>query len=215
MGLAWNPDQREIYNLLVEGKTNKEIMALGFDKSLFSKVKIATDRGETPPERKPPQAPQKPKLSCGEGEHIITRFKSYEGEEEAIVFIMDPATSNIIDIRHKHPLIFPMFQMSQKEFGYQGSFDEFLVDGVESFFAAQGMELSLAPKSQTKVYNAVLRLVEEKLINITYDEKGNLTLEVPNGDKGKRAKARAGTTANNDKSSPKDKGRKKQPAKPD
>lgn len=207
MRLAWTPDQIKIYNLLAEGKPNKEVVAAGFDKSMVSKVKVAMAAGETPPERKPPTpASQKPKITAEEGEHIRSRFKAYEKEEEAIIFIMDPNTSNIIDLRHKHPLIFPMYQMSQKEFGYGGSFDQFLVDGVESFFASQDLELSLAPKKQTRIYDEVLRLKEEGLIEVTYDDEGSLKLEVPNGDKGKRTKARARATKYNDQPPPKDEG---------
>lgn len=218
MSLAWTPDQIEIYNLLAKGKAkNKEVVAAGFARSLVSKVRVAMEAGETPPERIPPTpTSQKPKIT-GEGdEQIKEHWKGYEKDGDNIVFILNSGTGRIIDFRLKYPLVFPMYELCQDEpISYGGSFDQFLADMIESMFAALGWELSLAPKSQKTVYEEVVRLQREGAINVIYDDDGKIKLEVANADKGEHTKSRAGPTGDNDKPAPKVKRRQKQPAKPE
>ena len=203
MALDWTTDQVKIYNQLAEGKVHKEIVASGFNKALVSKVKVAMDAGETPPERKPPPPPKKPEITAVGDEQIREQWKGYEPDGNNIVFILNSDTGKIIDFRLKYPLVFPMYELCLKEpISYGGSFDQFLADMIESMFAACGWELALAPKSQAKVYDEVLRLREEGEINVSYDEEGKIKLEVASGDKGKHTKRRAKSAGDNDQPPP-------------
>lgn len=48
MGLRWNKEQVDIYNLVKEGLSNKELREMGYKKSLIDKVKAATAKGDLP-----------------------------------------------------------------------------------------------------------------------------------------------------------------------
>jgi len=48
MGLRWNREQTDIYNLIQNGVTNKDFRTRGYKGSLVRKVKAAIDKGDTP-----------------------------------------------------------------------------------------------------------------------------------------------------------------------
>lgn len=58
MGLRWNKAQTEIYGLIQDGATNKDLKAKGYKKSLVDKVKAAISKEDTP--QKPPSEPKTP-----------------------------------------------------------------------------------------------------------------------------------------------------------
>ncbi|MBA7473498.1 hypothetical protein ES708_09716 [subsurface metagenome] len=58
MGLRWNKAQNEIYSLIQDGISNKDLKAKGYKKSLVDKVKAAISKGDTP--QKPPSEPKTP-----------------------------------------------------------------------------------------------------------------------------------------------------------
>lgn len=159
---------------------------------------------------------QKPAPSItGKGdEHIYGQFKGYETDDNNIVFILNVETGKIMDFRYKYPLVFPIYELCQKEpINYGGHFDQFLADMIESMFAFAGWELALAPKSQAVVYDEVVRLKEEGAINVSFDDQGKIKLEVASGNKGKHPKSRARATASNHKPTPEDPGGQKEAAK--
>ena len=58
MGLRWNRAQTEIYSLIQDGASNKDLKAKGHKKSLVDKVKAAMSKGDAP--QKPPSEPKQP-----------------------------------------------------------------------------------------------------------------------------------------------------------
>ncbi|GAI91497.1 unnamed protein product, partial [marine sediment metagenome] len=48
MGLRWNKEQTDIYNLIQDGVTNKDLGARGYKGSLARKVRAAIDKGDAP-----------------------------------------------------------------------------------------------------------------------------------------------------------------------
>jgi len=48
MGLRWNRAQTEIYSLIQDGASNKDLKAKGHKKSLVDKVKAAMSKGDVP-----------------------------------------------------------------------------------------------------------------------------------------------------------------------
>ncbi|MBA7595609.1 hypothetical protein ES703_02573 [subsurface metagenome] len=58
MGLRWNKAQTEIYGLIQDGATNKDLKAKGYKKSLVDKVKAAISKDDVP--QKPPSEPKTP-----------------------------------------------------------------------------------------------------------------------------------------------------------
>lgn len=58
MGLRWNNAQTEIYGLIQEGASNKDLKARGYKKSLVDKVKAAMSKGDAP--QKPPSETKEP-----------------------------------------------------------------------------------------------------------------------------------------------------------
>lgn len=58
MGLKWNKQQTDIYNLIQNGVTNKDFRARGYKGSLVRKVKAAIDKGDAP--QKPPDEKKEP-----------------------------------------------------------------------------------------------------------------------------------------------------------
>ena len=58
MGLRWNKEQTEIYDMLLAGLPNREIRAKGYSSELIKKVKKAINKGDTP--QKPPDEKKEP-----------------------------------------------------------------------------------------------------------------------------------------------------------
>lgn len=58
MALRWNKAQTEIYGLIQDGASNKDLKAKGYKKSLVDKVKAALSKGDVP--QKPPSEPKTP-----------------------------------------------------------------------------------------------------------------------------------------------------------
>ena len=57
MSLRWNKEQADIYNLVKEGLSNKELREKGYKKPLVDKVKGAIAKGDAPPHLGEPQTP--------------------------------------------------------------------------------------------------------------------------------------------------------------
>lgn len=150
-------------------------------------------------------------------EQIRQHATGYEKDDHDVVFILNRDTGKIIDIRHKHPLLFPIYELCQRDpINYKGPFSQFLADMVESYFAASGYELVLAPKRQAEIYLEVARLKSEGKIAIHFGE-GGIKLEVPNEQrdeyKAKDPKTRVRTGGGNNQSPRKVRGRQEKPAK--
>jgi len=186
MAIDWNPEQCRIFNLLAEGKSNKEVVAAGYGKALVSKVKAEMEAGGTPPERKITAAaaaatPPKPKITGEEGEEILTQVTGFQTEDEALLFIFDPRTRKVRQFRHKYPDAVPMYHKCLEEpINFKGSFDEWLYSMVRTLLVAMGWEYSLVPRSQGLIYNDVKRLIEEGALKLNIDGDGNPKLEVIN-----------------------------------
>ena len=57
MSLRWNKEQVDIYNLVKEGASNKQLREKGYKKSLIDKVKAAMAKGGAPPQPDEPKTP--------------------------------------------------------------------------------------------------------------------------------------------------------------
>ncbi len=57
MSLRWNKEQVDIYNLVKEGISSKELKGKGYKKSLIDKVKAAIAKGDAPPQPEEPKTP--------------------------------------------------------------------------------------------------------------------------------------------------------------
>lgn len=57
MSLRWNKEQIDIYTLVKEGLSNKELREKGHRKSLIDKVKAAMAKGDVPPQPNEPKTP--------------------------------------------------------------------------------------------------------------------------------------------------------------
>ena len=57
MDLRWNKEQVDIYNLVKEGLSSKELREKGYKKSLIDKVKAAMAKGGAPPQPDEPKTP--------------------------------------------------------------------------------------------------------------------------------------------------------------
>jgi len=60
MGLRWNEGQTDIYGMLRDGLSNKEIKARGYGYELVNKVKKAVKKGDAPPKARSEQKESMP-----------------------------------------------------------------------------------------------------------------------------------------------------------
>ncbi len=82
--MRWTDKQREIAELIKQGKTYKELMELGYANNTYARVKDALDKGEVPTiEPPPPKDPQKVVPKDQSGGQIATVVERAKG---AIVF---------------------------------------------------------------------------------------------------------------------------------
>lgn len=178
------------YGKLIKHRcTGKRVLRLVDEETgevFASNVQSATAKGLIA--KKPAKAEVsegKPAIGVTGDEHIKEHYQGYSQDGESFLFVMHP-DGRVRDLRLEHPLLYPIFQLMQKERGYKGDFPQFIADAVETLFANAGYELALVPKSQSYVYGEVTRLLNEgKLELITEEDK--VTLEVRNGNKDGRA----------------------------
>jgi hypothetical protein len=144
---------------------------------------VVEEVGKGQPGPKPIAAPppKKPLISAKGDEHIKEQFKGYSKDGERYLFVMNP-DGTIRDFRLEHPLVYPVYELMKKERNYGGDFPQFMADAVETLFANAGFELALRPKSETLIYQQVVRLLEEGKLELVY-EGSQLRLGVKDGDK--------------------------------
>lgn len=133
--------------------------------------------------------PKKPQISGEGSEHIKEHYQGYSEDKESLLFVMFPG-GRIRDFRLEHPLIYPIYQLMKKERNYGGDFPQFMADAVETLFANAGYELALAPKSQSAMYQEVIRLLAAGKLELEY-EGDKVRLGVKDGDKNGRTEGSA------------------------
>jgi len=179
--ISWTDNQVKIFKLLNEGKSNKEIVDLGFDKSVISRVKKEIEVGGIPPGNKltAAAAPPKPKVTGEEGEEILNVVSGFETEDTNLLFIFNPVTRKVRQFRHKYPDAVPMYLKCLEEpINFKGSFDEWLMSMVRSYLKAAGWEYAMVPEGQGHIYKEFLRLLTEGKIKLDFYTNGNPKLEV-------------------------------------
>lgn len=129
--------------------------------------------------------PRRPVISAEGDEHIKEHAKGYSKDGESILFVLYP-NGTIRDLRFEQPLLYPIFQLMKKEREYKGDFPQFIADAVETLFANAGYELTLAPKSQSMIYQEVMRLLDQGQLELVCQED-QVTLGVKDGYKDERA----------------------------
>jgi len=127
-------------------------------------------------------------VSAHGDEHIKEHIKGYAKEKERFLFVLN-TDGSIRDFRLEEPLLHPIYELMKKERGYGGDFPQFMADAVETLFASAGYELTLAPKSQSAIYQEVVRLIKEGQLELV-DREGQIVLGVKNGHKVDGAKGR-------------------------
>lgn len=132
---------------------------------------------------------KKPQIGTKGDEHIKQHYTGYSKDGESFLFVIHP-DGGIRDLRLEYPLLYPIFELMQKERGYGGDFPQFMADAVETLFANAGYELALVPKTQGVIYQEVVRLLGEGKLELVTEEN-KLTLEVRNGDQAERAREQA------------------------
>jgi len=151
-----------------------ELVDLDTGQVLATSLKQAVKLGFVEKQEEPTGKPKTPPIGAEGNEHILEHYKGYAKDKERIVFILDE-NGKITDLRMEEPLLYPIFQLMRKERGYKGDFPQFLADAVETLFANAGYELALVPKSQSIIYNEVMRLLNEGKLMLKYGEDGDLT----------------------------------------
>lgn len=167
--------------LALVDKDTGEVLAT----SLKQAVKLGFVEKQQPKTRGAPSIPGPPLMGAKGDEHIKEHYQGYSKDNESFLFVIHP-DGRIRDLRLEHPLLYPIFQLMQKERGYGGDFPQFIADAVETLFANAGYELALVPKSQSYVYGEMMRLLKEGKLELV-NEEDKVTLEVRNGNKDGRA----------------------------
>lgn len=141
------------------------------------------DKGKKP--SKAETSGKKPSIGVNGDEHIKEHYQGYSKDGESFLFVMHP-DGRVRDLRLEHPLLYPIFQLMRDQRGYGGDFVQFIADAVETLFANAGYELALVPKSQSVIYQEVVKLLEQGKLELVTNED-TVTLEVKNGNKDGRA----------------------------
>lgn len=132
--------------------------------------------------------PRRPVISAEGDEHIKEHVKGYSKDGENYLFVLHP-DGTVRDFRLEQPLLYPIYELMKRQRSYKGDFPEFMADAVETLFANAGYELALRPKSETLIYQEVLKLIEKGDLELVY-EGDEVRLGVKNernGDKDGRA----------------------------
>lgn len=129
---------------------------------------------------------KKPAISADGDEHIKEHYQGYSKDKERYLFIMYP-DGRIRDFRLEHPLIPSIHEVMKKEIDYKGDFPQFIADAVETLFANAGYELTLAPKSQSAMYDEVIRLLKEGKLELAYEGQEMRLGVKEDGNKAQRA----------------------------
>lgn len=133
--------------------------------------------------------PRRPIISAEGDEHIKEHVKGYSKDGENYLFVLHP-DGTVRDFRLEQPLLYPIFELMKKERSYKGDFPEFIADAVETLFANAGYELTLAPKSQSLIYQEVLKLIHQGELELVH-EGDEVRLGVKDGYKDERPGGRA------------------------
>lgn len=130
-------------------------------------------------------AAKKPAISAKGDEHIKEHYKGYSKDGERYLFIMSP-DGTIRDFRLEQPLMWPIYELMRKG-DYKGDFPQFIADAVETLFANAGYELTLTPKSQSAMYDEVIRLLKEGKLELAYEGQEMRLGVKEDGNKAQRA----------------------------
>lgn len=187
------PTGKGYMNLLKHSCDNRKVRLVDTDtgEELATNIKQAIAKGLVAGKggAKKPQGPLTGGRLLSEGvegdEHIKEQFQGYSKDTESYVFVMH-ADGRIRDLRLEQPLLYPVYDMMKRTQGYRGDFPQFLADAVETLFANAGYELTLAPKTQSVIYDEVVKLLQEGKLQLEYEGE-ELRLEVNNGHQDERS----------------------------
>ena len=98
MSLRWNKDQVDIYNLVKENASNKELREKGYKKSLVDKVKAAIAKGDAPPQ------PAEPKTTHSGEPLFSATLKTKKVTLEPIVAVRYDSVRHALELGNDYTL---------------------------------------------------------------------------------------------------------------